>query len=70
MREYPQWTVERVRALGVTTDLITAGAVLGVGRTTSYHLARTGAFPVPVLRVGNRYIVAVAHLLKAIGVEG
>lgn len=63
------WTVERVRGLGVTTDVVTAGSILGIGRTTSYHLARTGAFPVPVLRAGNKYLVAVAHLLDAIGAD-
>lgn len=63
------WSVEQIRALGVTTDIVTAGSVLGIGRTTTYHLARSGAFPVPVLRIGNRYLVAVAHLLKAVGVE-
>jgi hypothetical protein len=65
----PVWTVERVRALGVTTDLVTAGAVLGMGRSTAYKLARTNQFPVPVLKVGARYLVAVAHLLAALGVE-
>ncbi len=64
------WSVEQIRELGVTTDIVTAGAVLGIGRTTAYRLARLGAFPVPVLRVGNRYLVAVTHLLKAIGIEG
>lgn len=63
------WTVAQVRALGTVTDVVTAGEILGIGRTTSYQLACTGCFPVPVLRVGDRYQVAVAHLLKAIGVE-
>jgi hypothetical protein len=53
----------------VSTDLVTAGSVLGIGRTTAYHLARTGAFPIPILRVGNRYMVVVAHLLTALGVK-
>jgi hypothetical protein len=65
----PVWTVERVRELGVTTDLVTAGAVLGIGRSTAYKLARADEFPVPVLKVGARYLVAVAHLLAALGVE-
>ena len=69
MSRRPRWTVEQIRALGVTTDIVTAGAVLGIGRTTAYHLARTGAFPVAVLKVANRYVVPVAHLLKAVGVE-
>jgi len=64
-----EWSVDRVRALGVTTDLVTAGAVLGVGRTTAYMLARTGRFPVPVMKAGARYLVGVAHLLHAIGVD-
>jgi len=63
------WSVEQIRALGVTTDIVTAGAVLGIGRTTAYRLARSGEFPVPLLKVGNRYLVAVAHLLNAVGIQ-
>jgi predicted DNA-binding transcriptional regulator AlpA len=61
------WSVDAVRALGTTTDILTAAAVLGIGRTTAYQLARDGQFPVPVTRVGRRYIVGVPHLLRAIG---
>ena len=61
------WTVGAVRALGTTTDIVTAAAVLGIGRTTAYQLARDGEFPVPVTRVGRRFIVGVPHLLRAIG---
>src|SRR2546423_2713114 len=63
------WSVQQIRALGVTTDIVTAGAVLGIGRTTAYRLARSGQFPVPVLKAGNRYLVPVAHLLAAVGIE-
>jgi hypothetical protein len=35
-----------VRRLGLTTDLPTAAAVLGIGRTLAFDLARTGRFPV------------------------
>jgi hypothetical protein len=63
------WSVEQIRALGVTTDIVTAGSVLGIGRTTAYRLARSGEFPVPLLKVGNRYLVAVAHLLSAVGLQ-
>lgn len=61
------WSVGAVRALGTTTDVVTAGAVLGIGRSTAYQLARDGQFPVPVTRIGRRYIVGVPHLLRAIG---
>lgn len=63
------WTAEQVRALGVTTDVVTAGSVLGFGRTTAYRLAREGLFPVPVRKVGGRYLVAVAHLLQVVGID-
>ena len=61
------WTVDAVRALGTTTDIVTAAAVLGIGRTAAYQLAHDGQFPVPVARVGRRFIVGVPHLLHAIG---
>ena len=60
------WSVDDIRALGATTDIVTAGAVLGIGRTTAYHLARTGQFPVPVLRFGSRYRIPVAAILTAL----
>lgn len=69
MTRQPRWSIEDVRALGTTTDIVTAAAILGIGRTTAYHLARTGGFPVPVRRVGRKFIVAVPHLLTALGVD-
>jgi hypothetical protein len=58
------WSEDEVRALGVSTDLVTAAAVLGIGRTTAHALARAGRFPVPVLRIGRRYRVPVAPILQ------
>jgi hypothetical protein len=63
------WTLEEVRALGVRTDLVTAASVLGIGRTSAHELARAGTFPVPVLRLGRRYVVPVAPLLRLLGVD-
>ncbi|GAA0898491.1 hypothetical protein [Virgisporangium aurantiacum] len=60
------WTEGRIRALGVVTDLSTAAQVFGLGRALAYQLARDGKFPVPVLKVGNRYRVAVAAILAAL----
>lgn len=59
-----QWTPEAVRALGIHTDLVTAGALLGIGRTKAHELARRNEFPVPVLRHGRRYIVPVAPIAR------
>lgn len=60
----PVWSLERVRALGVTTDLVTAATILGIGRTTAHALARADRFPVPVIRVGHRYRVPTAPILQ------
>ncbi|WP_328375856.1 helix-turn-helix domain-containing protein [Micromonospora zamorensis] len=63
------WTIDTVRDLGVTTDIETAGAILGIGRTKAYALAKTNEFPVRLLRVGRRYLVPVHAILKLLGVE-
>lgn len=63
------WSLGEIRALGATTDLLTAASVLRIGRTKAYHLARLGEFPVPVIRTGRRYLVAVAHLLRVLGMD-
>ncbi len=62
-----QWTADRIRALGVRTDLVTAGSVLGIGRTKAHEMARHKTFPVQVLRLGHRYVVPVAGLLDVLG---
>ncbi|WP_104524091.1 helix-turn-helix transcriptional regulator [Blastococcus atacamensis] len=62
-------TRSQLLALPATTDLVTAAKALGIGRTTAYQLARTGEFPVPVLRLGTRYRVVSSGLLAALGIE-
>jgi hypothetical protein len=47
------WTVEAVRVLGMTTDVDTAAAILGFGRTKAYELAKNNQFPVQTLRIGR-----------------
>jgi hypothetical protein len=64
-----RWTAEDVADLPVIIDIVTAGRVLGMGRTAAYEAARRGDFPVPVLRVGNRYKVVTAHLRELLGVR-
>ncbi|MGW5010509.1 helix-turn-helix domain-containing protein [Micromonospora chalcea] len=58
-----------MRELGLTTDVETAAAILGIGRTKAYALARTGEFPVRLLRVGRRYVVPVQAILNLLAVE-
>lgn len=61
------WTPERVRGLGVATDLRTAGSILGVKQTKAYALAGAGEFPVPAIRSGGRWVVPVAPILRLLG---
>jgi hypothetical protein len=49
---------------------VTAGEVLGLGRTKSFELARRGEFPVKVLRLGYRYVVPTAGLVRLLELEG
>jgi hypothetical protein len=63
------WTAERIRALGVTTDVVTAGRILGVSRNSAYALARRGAFPLPIIKAGNQYRVPVAAILATLAPE-
>lgn len=63
------WTVEAVRNLGVTTDVETAGAILGIGRTKAYELVRAGEFPIPVLRIGRRIVVPTPAILVLLGAQ-
>lgn len=65
----PVWSVADVQALGVRTDVPTAGRVLGMGSVTAYDMARRGDFPVPVLKLGRKYVVPVAGLLTALGIS-
>lgn len=63
------WRSEDVGALPVVVDVVTAGSVLGMGRTAAYEAARRGEFPVPVMRIGSRYRVVTAHLLDVLGIR-
>jgi hypothetical protein len=60
-------SLAEVSDLPAVTDLVTAGRVLGLGRTKAYQLARAGQFPCPVIRAGKTYLVPVAGLLAVLG---
>lgn len=63
------WSPEAVAALGVRTDMETSCEILGFSRTWGYQLAREGKYPVPVLKLGRKYVVPVAGLLRVLGIE-
>jgi hypothetical protein len=59
------WTAPEVLALGVRTDVPTAGEIIaGWSRDDSYRAVKRGDFPVPVIKVGRRLIVPVAPILE------
>jgi len=62
-------TIEELLALPVSVDVPTAGRAFGMHRDTAYTAAREGSFPCPVLRVGSRYVVPRAGILRALGIE-
>jgi excisionase family DNA binding protein len=44
-----------------------AASILGMGRSTAFALAKAGEFPVRLLRVGTKYRVSRADLLRYLG---
>ena len=68
-----QWTPEAIRALGATTDLPTLGSIFGLGPWRSYQMAHTGEWEqagIRILKIGNRYRVAVPSILDVLGNGG
>jgi excisionase family DNA binding protein len=49
----------------LTVTVEEAAKMLGIGRQLGYELARSGRLP--VLRLGNRYVVPRAQLLRMVG---
>jgi hypothetical protein len=63
------WTDDEIRALGVRTDVETAGSIFGLSRTQSYGRVRDGSFPVPIIRVGRRMVVPTAPIRKLLQID-
>jgi hypothetical protein len=59
-------TTAELRATA-TVGLMTAAAVLGIGRTKAYELATRDQFPCRVIRVGQIYRVPTPGLLELLG---
>ena len=64
-----QMTVEQARNLPPVVDVLTAAAILGIGRTAAYELIRIGQWPTPILRLGKLIRVPSAPLLELVGVS-
>lgn len=64
-----QMTVEQMRNLPPVVDVLTAAAILGIGRTAAYALIRIGQWPTPILRLGKLIRVPSTPLLDLVGVS-
>jgi hypothetical protein len=61
---------EEILALDPAVDIPTAGKAFGLGRTSSYALARTGKFPVEVLEFGPQsFRVTRASICAKLGIN-
>jgi len=54
---------------GPTIDLRMANLALGISRAHGYALARRGAYPVRLLRLGASYRVVTSELVTLLGIE-
>lgn len=62
-------TQAELEALPTSFDLMEACRAYGIGRTLGYDLAKRGEFPCRVLKIGNRYRVTRADLLRSLGIS-
>lgn len=62
-------THDELLALPVSFPLDVANQALDLGRTTGYDLAKRGAYPVRVLRLGRQYRVTRYDLFAFLGLE-
>ncbi len=65
-----QWTPEAIHDLGATTDLPTLGSIFGLSTWRSRQMAHTGEWEqagIRILKIGNRYRVAVPSILDVLG---
>src|SRR5829696_7027997 len=61
--------LDDLHRLPTVVDVTTAGKALGLSRTRAYELAKRGAFPCRVIRIGESYRVSTAELLRLLGIE-
>lgn len=59
-------TLAEIREWPATVDVPTGGLPFGLSRSHSYELVKTGQFPARVIRVGSRYRVVTASIIRAL----
>ncbi|MFJ4794029.1 hypothetical protein [Kitasatospora purpeofusca] len=56
--------------LPVTVTLDDASMMLGIYPSDGLVAAKADKYPVPVIKVGSKYRVGTAHLIRVLGLEG
>jgi predicted DNA-binding transcriptional regulator AlpA len=62
-------TIAEARELPPTISAHRAFELLGMGEPQGYAAIAEGTFPVVPIRIGQRYMVPTAPLLKLLGIE-
>lgn len=63
-----QMAPQEVLTLPVSVPLVTAGRAFGLGRSATFDVFHRGEFPVDVIKIGKRYVVPRAQILRALGI--
>lgn len=57
-------TLAEVQAWPATVDIPTANTAIGLSKSHGYELAKRGEYPARVLKVGGRYRVVTASIVR------
>lgn len=53
----------------LTVPIREAADMLGIAHSTAYASAKEGTFPVPIIRIGSRYVVPKKTLKEILGMS-
>lgn len=62
-------TLHEIREWPASVDVTAAAAAFGISRSHAYELVARGEFPAKVIRVGSRYRVITASIIRALSDE-
>jgi excisionase family DNA binding protein len=65
----PDVAMAQMRRLPVVLDPVTAGRLLGIGRTSVYRLLEAGEFPAPAFKVGRQWRIPTSGLCRLLGMD-
>ncbi len=63
-------TLDEIRHWPATVDIPTANRALGLSRAHGYAMAQRGEYPARVLKVGGRYRVVTASIVRLLSEDG